>query len=237
MSALKETLTDEMTKVFDATWNVRDGQVVPKTADVVLSNGAVKLHAVVLYADLARSTQLAMDVDRRVAAKVVRAYLATMTRLVNANGGTVRSFDGDRVMGVFVGDRKNTNAAECALRMNHLVTNWLRPKAEAKFPSLRAKGFVIQHCVGMSRSDVLVARAGVRGSNDLVFIGAAPNIAAKLSEIRNSPWHSYMTKTVFERVHEDAKLSTTGKDLWKAVTREIDGKTWSLYKSNWSREP
>ena len=53
----------------------------------------------------------------------------------------------------------------------------------------------------------------------------------------NSPWHSYMTKAVFERVHKDAKLSTTGKDMWTAVTREIDGKKWSLYKSNWSREP
>ena len=182
ISALNDTLTDEISKVFTATWSVRDGQVVPKTEDVLLSNGAVKLHAVVLYADLARSTQLAMDFDRSVAAKVVRAYLATMTRLVKANGGTVRSFDGDRVMGVFVGDRKNTNAAECAFRMNHLVTKLLRPKAEAKFPSLKSKGFVIQHGVGMSRSgDALVSAAlAYRGSNDLVFVGAAPNIAAKL---------------------------------------------------------
>ena len=30
-----------------------------------------------------------------------------MTQLVKSNGGEVRSFDGDRVMGIFIGDGKN----------------------------------------------------------------------------------------------------------------------------------
>lgn len=237
ISSLADTLSTDVAKIFNATWSIRDGQVVPKTDDVVLANGAVKLHVVVLYADLARSTQLAMKFDRSVAAKIVRAYLSSMTRLVNSSGGVVRSFDGDRVMGVFIGDSKNSNAAECALKMNHLVTKILRPKAEAKFPSLVSKGFKIKHCVGISRSDVLVVRGGVRGSNDLVFVGAAPNIAAKLSEIRNSTWHSYITKSVYTRLNHDAKFSSKGENMWTAVTREIAGESWSLYKSSWRREP
>jgi adenylate cyclase len=229
-------LGSDIGKVFNATWNIRDGQVVPQTDDVVLANGAVRLHAVVLYADLARSTQLAMNFDRSVAAKVVRAYLSSMTRLVNSNGGVVRSFDGDRVMGIFIGKSKNSNAAECALKMNYLVTKILRPRAEAKFPSLVSKGFKIKHCVGISRSDVLVVRSGVRGSNDLVFVGVAPNIAAKLSEVRNSPWHSYITKTVYSRLNNDAKFSG-GENMWTAVSRKIAGKSWSVYKSNWRWTP
>ena len=231
-------MSSDIGKVFNATWSIRDGQVVPKTDDVVLANGAVKLHAVVLYADLARSTKLAMQFDRPVAAKIIRAYLSSMTRLVKASDGVVRSFDGDRVMGIFIGDSKNSNAAECALKMNYLMTKVLRPKAEAKFPSLVSKGFKLKHCVGVSRSDVFVVRGGVRGSNDLVFVGAAPNIAAKLSEVRNSNWNSYITKAVYNRLNDSAKFSNkSGKNMWTAVTREIVGESWTVYKSGWWREP
>lgn len=178
-----------------------------------------------------------MKFNRSAAAKIVRAYLSSMTRLVNSSGGVVRSFDGDRVMGIFIGNLKNSNAAECALKMNYLVTKILRPKAEAKFPSLISKGFKLKHCVGVSRSDVLVVRGGVRGSNDLVFVGVAPNIAAKLSEVRNSHWNSYITKAVYTRLSDDAKFSSSGENMWTNVTREIAGKSWSVYKSSWWRKP
>jgi hypothetical protein len=37
-------------KIFNTTWNRRDGQMLPKTEDVDLSDGAVLLDAVLLYA-------------------------------------------------------------------------------------------------------------------------------------------------------------------------------------------
>jgi class 3 adenylate cyclase len=236
MSTLKDALSSEVSKALEATWDRREGQVVPKTADVALSNGAVNLHAVVLYADLVGSTELALAFDRRMTAKVVRAYLSSMTRLVKDTGGVVRSFDGDRVMGVFVGEGQNSSAAECALKMNYLVDKILRPGAEARFKTLASKGFEIEHCVGVARSDALVVRGGVRGSNDLVFVGAAPNLAAKLSEIRDGG-SSYFTKSVYDGMDDNAKISSTGENMWTAVTREISAESWTLYKSSWRREP
>ena len=102
MSAASDKLGSDVRKILDTTWSVRSGQVVPKTEDVALENGAVKLDVAILYADLAHSTQLARK-NKSVAAKVVRAYLSTMTRLVNDSGGTVRSFDGDRDRPPFTG--------------------------------------------------------------------------------------------------------------------------------------
>ncbi len=234
--AISDDIETEIGRIFSATWNVRDGQVVPKTEDINLSNGAVKLDAVVLYADLYHSTELARTFPRSVAAKVVRAYLSSMTTLINKIGGEVRSFDGDRVMGVFVGENKNSAAAKCALQMNYVVTKVLRPMAEEKFSSLAKEGFVVQHCVGIASSDVFVVRGGVRGSNDLVFIGSAPNIAAKLSEIRNSPWHTYITHTVFGNLNEKSRLSD-GKDMWTAVKCKIGAEEWDCYKSTWTWKP
>jgi len=234
--ALNDEIGTEIGRILSATWDSRDGRLVPKTEDVNLSNGAVKLDAVLLYADLYHSTELARTFQRSVAAKIVRAYLSSMTTLVNKIGGEVRSFDGDRVMGVFVGDNKDSAAAKCALQMNYIVTKVLRPKAEEKFPSLKEKGFAVQHCVGVASSDVFVVRGGVRGSNDLVFIGSAPNIAAKLSEIRNSPWHTYITHQVYGKLKDSSKY-VDGKDMWTAVKCTLGAEKWDCYKSTWTWRP
>ena len=234
--ALSDAIDTEIGRIFDATWDSRDGRLVPKTEDVNLSNGAVKLDAVLLYADLCHSTELARTFPRSVAAKIVRTYLSSMTTLINRIGGEVRSFDGDRVMGVFVGANKNSAAAKCALQMNYVVTKVLRPRAEEKFPSLKEKRFAVQHCVGIASSDVFVVRGGVRGSNDLVFIGSAPNIAAKLSEIRSSPWHTYITHQVYANLNDASKYSD-GKDMWISVKCTLGAETWDCYKSSWTWKP
>jgi class 3 adenylate cyclase len=236
-STFETKLDGDVRKILETPWKIRAGLVVPNTEDVALTDGAVKLDAVMLYADLAHSTRLARKFDRSVAAKVVRAYLSTMTQLVKNAGGEVRSFDGDRVMGVFVGKSKNSSAANCALKMNHVVTKVLRPKAEAKFPSLVKTGFHLAHCVGVHGSPVLVVRGGVRGDNDLVFVGSAPNLAAKLSEIRNSPYHSYITHAVYGNLNTHAKTSSEGKQLWEKVRIKLGDETWECYRSGWSRSP
>jgi class 3 adenylate cyclase len=234
--ALADKLDSDVSTIFGTSWNIRDGQVVPATDDVTLSNGAVGLQAVVLYADLANSTKLARTFERTTAAKVVKAYLSTMSQLVKDAGGEVRSFDGDRVMGVFVGGSKNTSAAKCALQMNYVVREILVPKAERWF-GLKQKEFALQHCVGVAGSEVLVVRGGVRGSNDLVFVGSAPNIAAKLSEIRNSPYHSYITWDVYGNLADEAKISADGVDMWASAKCALGDETWACYASRWQWKP
>lgn len=231
-------LDSDIGTIFNAVWNIRDGNVVPETQDVALANGAVRLDAVFLYADLFHSTELQRKFDNRMVAKIVRAYLSSMSQLIKSHGGKVRSFDGDRVMGVFIGDAKNSNAAKCGLKMKHTVDQILRPKAEAKFSSLTTKGFKIRQCAGIARSEVLVVRGGVRGSNDLVFIGTAPNIAAKLSELRTTPYNTWIAHNVYSRLNEEAKFGGDPKqNMWTADKRKLAGEEWRLYKSSWSWKP
>lgn len=234
---LAETIARDIGNILDAVWDIRDGQVVPHTEDVALSNGAVRLQAAFLYSDLAHSTELARRFPNSMAAKIVRAFLASMSRLIRSNGGEIRSFDGDRVMGVFIGDGKNSAAAKCALQMNHVVTQLLRPKAEAKFSSLSSKGFTIRHCVGIHTGDVLVVRGGVRGHNDLVFVGSPPNLAAKLSDVRNPPYHSFITHHVYEKLNVASKYGRDEKNMWTHQELTLSGETWDCYKSSWRWEP
>ncbi len=90
-------------------------------------------------------------------------------------------------MGIFVGKTKNTPAVRCALKINHVFLNIIKPKLIAKYPTLASGSYKLAHCVGVDTSEVLVIRGGVRNNNDLVWVGRAPNVAAKLSALRESP--------------------------------------------------
>jgi adenylate cyclase len=178
---LNEDFADKISKILTASWDVRDGQVVPDTDSVALLNGAVRLDATVLFADLAESSKLATDFHQYTAAKIIRIFIYCMCRLVTSHGGTVVSFDGDRIMGVFLGDSKNTQSAKCALKMNYVVTQMIEPAVQNYFASVRQAGFSISHCTGIDTGRILVVRAGQRGSNDLVWVGRAPNPGRQLS--------------------------------------------------------
>jgi adenylate cyclase len=234
--ALKADLQAKVNEILTVDWNIREGNVVPDTDDVALSNGAVRLEAAYLYADLADSTTLARDFDRRTAARVVRAYLHVMSKLVRTWGGEIRSFDGDRVMGIFIGDAKRSSAATCCLKMNWAFLNIVRPTVEARRPVLKKGGYTLEHCAGVDIGEVLVVRAGVRGSNDLISIGGAPNIAAVLSDLRNPPYRSYITKAVYDRLRVEAKNAKDGRTMWEAHSLTIKNQARTIYRSkfHWS---
>ncbi|WP_406466460.1 adenylate/guanylate cyclase domain-containing protein [Streptomyces sp. NBC_01594] len=233
---LAEDVEKAVTSVVCAGWNTRKGTVVPATENVNLSNGAVEIDAVYLYADLADSTGLARDFERTTAAKVIRAYLDATCKVIRARGGEIRSFDGDRVMAIFMGGTKKTDAVKCALQINHAVQKIVRPKVEANLSSIKTKGFEIKHCVGIDSGTAMVVRGGVRGHNDLVSIGRAPNVAAKLSDVRNGKYRTYITKAVFDGMLDSAKFNSPDKrPMWEGpYTREVGGEKLTVYKSAWT---
>lgn len=239
---LAEDIDEAVKSVVNSDWNVRTGTVVPTTDTVSLKNGAVEVDAVYLYADMANSSGLAREFPPKTAAKVIRAYLDSTCRVIKARGGEIRSFDGDRVMAIFMGDSKNSDAAQCALNIKYVVTNIVRPVLEAKLASLKTKNFELQHCVGVASGTALIVRGGVRGSNDLVSIGRPPNVAAKLSDVRAWPYASYITSDVFSRLKDNVKYYKPGtsdqKVMWEGpYTRDAGGANVSVYRSKWTWKP
>lgn len=229
---LKDDLASRVADILMVPWDLRDGKVVPETEAVNLNNGGVRLEAVYLYADLADSTTLARDFDKRTAARVVRSYLHVMSRLVTTHGGAIRSFDGDRVMGVFLGDAKRSNAAKCCLKMKWALRYILQPAVDQKFPNLKRDGYVPEHSAGVDVGQVLIVRAGVRGSNDLISIGSAPNVAATLSDLREGRYRSFITAAVYDRLSDESKLSK-GVDMWERRSLVIKGQRTPIYRSSY----
>jgi adenylate cyclase len=236
--ALLDDLSSGVGDTLRTSWDLREGRVVPSSDDVALIGGGVRFDGTVLYADLAQSSRLATEFQQRTAAKVLKAFLLCCTKIITAHGGTVTSFDGDRVMGIFIGDMKNTNAAKTALKINYAVQQIIMPKAEAYFASMKEISYGIDHAVGVDTSNILAVRAGQRGSNDLIWIGRSPNLAAKLSDIREVRYRSYITKDVFDVLHESAKKSEPEKkDMWEQCSFKWIGESWTIYRSHWRWEP
>lgn len=237
--ALKDDVANEIDGILSQPWNDRDGTVVPSTNDVALAGGGVHLDVTVLYSDLADSTELVMEHDRRTAARVMKCFLATCTRIIKAQGGDIRSFDGDRVMGIYIGDYKNSSAAKTALKINWAFENLLKPRIHEKYSSVKNGTYQLNYATGIDSSKVLAVRGGVRGSNDLIWVGRAPNVAAKLSNIREPLYRSYITADVYKKMNDEAKYTAKDGqrvDMWEARSHSsVPGMT--IYRSSYLWEP
>ncbi|GEK80147.1 adenylate/guanylate cyclase domain-containing protein [Agrococcus baldri] len=209
--SLADDLRDYAKKTHDTAWSRREGQKVPSTDGVSLGNEAVDLDAVVLYADLKDSTGLVKGYKDWFSSEVYKNYLYTVSRVIRAHDGAVTAFDGDRVMGVFIGGSKNSNAAKVALKINWAVREILQPAMDARYPKNTYK---LQQKVGIASSSTMVSRTGIRGSNDLVWVGNAANIAAKLAAL-HSEYPTYITAAVYNSLSAKVKFGGDPKrDMW-----------------------
>lgn len=237
MAVNEAFLVDRVTTLFDTTFDGRDGRVVPESSDVALRDGAVKIEAAFLYADLAGSAKLSKVCPWSTTAKIIRAFLDCATRLIIKHGGVVRSFDGDRVMGIFIGDGKNSAASNCGREIHWAVRNIIQSQAEKKFQSIRNNGIQIRHGVGIDVGEVHAVRSGIRDNNDLIWIGKAASFSAKLSDVRDSPYHTYISSRCFKMLNKAAEFDDEGKNMWTKATFSFAGEAETVYKTNHWKKP
>lgn len=227
--ALADDILNEVTEIFKESWQNVNGQVIPKVEDIALTNKGTFLEAVVLYADMADSTKLVMDHTPEFASEIYKVFLKTCCRIIRSEGGEITAFDGDRVMAVFIGDSKNSSAAKTALKINYAIPNIVNKQLIASYPN---KHFSIEYSIGIDSSKLLAIRAGIRGSNDIVWVGDSANLSAKLCSLRNNGKRIWITERVFNSLSEDKKYGGSPKQLmWERHTWQTYG--INVYCSTW----
>jgi len=225
--AFADDLRQQVDSIFKGQWTTREGLVVPEYDTVKLGNDAVKISGTVLYADLSASTNLVDNHEDYLCAEIYKAYLYCAARIIRIQGGVITAYDGDRVMGVFIGDSKNSSAAKCGLKINWAVKDIINPAISNQYPQIN---YAVQQTVGIDTSQLFVARTGVRGANDLVWVGRAANYAAKLTSL-DPAYPTRITKDVYESLNDESKYSN-GKDMWqKARWTSMDN--IDIYRSTW----
>jgi class 3 adenylate cyclase len=221
---LKEELEKAVKEIFASRWTPRNGTTVPEDKTIGLGNDAVKFKATVLYADLADSTEMVKTEPDYRAAEIYKTFLHCAAKIIRSEGGTITAYDGDRIMAVYIGDDKNPSAARTALKIKWAVNNIIRPTHKKQYPN---STYNLSHVVGIDTSDLFVARTGVRGANDLVWVGTSANYAAKMAALPDA-YSTYITAEVYNSLTQVTKLSN-GTNMWQAAT--WNGIT--IYRSNY----
>ncbi len=238
MPLTKKALTDKVDALFSEEFSQYDVTDVPVIEQKRLTHGAsgVAGEFTFLYVDMRRSSELANSHRRQTVARIFKAFHYAMVEIVKDKGGSVRSFDGDRVMAVFGGDGRINAAVEAALLMKGAKMDILAAKIKSKY-----QNETFDLGIGIASGPTLCIKAGVgydANNRDLVWIGNPPNLGAKLSDGAKEPDNTYICATTFNGLsagnrhtdHEGVK-----KDMWVARTLAFGGQTVNAYSCSWYR--
>ena len=226
---LKDGLIADCATVLANAWDEVDSRVVPVPADVTLGNTAKKLsQAVVLYADLDGSTAMVDNKYWWFSAEVYKTFLSAVAKIVKKEGGAITAYDGDRLMAIFFGAGSCDAAVRAGLRITWAVRYIINPAIKARYNT----DFVVRHTVGIDISDLRAVRTGVRGDNDLVWVGRAANYAAKLTTL-SSEKPTWITKAVHDQLSVGLRVNNS-VPIWETWTwtamkqHPIRSSTWEL---------
>lgn len=226
--ALKSDLESDIGNVFSQSWEETVGRVVPVPNDVGLNNKVVFLeNAVVLYADLDGSTKMVAENKWEFSAEIYKSFLLSAAKIIKSENGAITSYDGDRIMAIFIGAEKYDRAVISALKIRWVVLNVIQPRMQKSWST----EFKVKHTVGIDASNLRAVRTGVRGDNDLVWVGNAANWAAKLTTLPNA-YSTYITQAVYQNLSGACKISNN-KSMWElTVWSQQNNKP--IYRSHWN---
>lgn len=221
--SLSDELNQRVTDLAFTRWgHIPDARVLPDADDLTFGNTGERIEACMLYADIHRSTEMVDSLPATLAAAYYKAFLYCAGRIIKSRDGSIQAYDGDRVMGVFVGDQKEEDAVYTAFRILHAVQEIINPIFESANLLGHRK---LQHTVGIDVGQVLVAKAGVRNDKDLVWIGSAANYAAKLNSFEGLDinYATRITQSVYDRL-PTALLAHRGDVIWDGPYKNLGAK-------------
>ena len=168
--------------------------------------------------------------DTEFAAHVYKSYLVCAARIIRSENGTITAYDGDRIMAVYTGGSKDERAARTALKINFAVQEIINPAIKDKYPT---SNYSVRQVVGIDTSELFVARTGIRGFNELVWVGRAANHAAKLSSRSGPP--SQITAEVHDLLSEELRHDQDGRRIWTRTAAYETGHRTIYTSAEWWR--
>jgi class 3 adenylate cyclase len=237
------TVRDEINRETDSllagNYDVRPGNVVPTVESVTLGNTGVGIDAAMFFIDFRRSSKLVDSVRRQTAAKIYKAYLASISRITRENGGEIRNFTGDGILAAYVGDGRCDRAVKAAMQIKSALEVIVQPKLDQYFQRNAALQGVyrLDFGMGIDVGGVLAVKVGIAGTqnNNLIWVGNATNFASKMANLAAKPYNVYITQDVFNELSEDHQLSQ-GKNMWYYSNITIGGETAKVIRTEYRWE-
>ncbi|OOR05716.1 adenylate/guanylate cyclase domain-containing protein [Bacillus cereus] len=172
-----EKSLERMDAILDSSSLFEDKKTIPKRDDLTYTNGFY-VNCTSLFIDLRGSSQLPKVHQKRVLAKIYRAYISEMVALINGSSLCKEiNIVGDCVSAIFETPTKSDidEVFSIAYGMNSII-NILNYKLEKRnYKPIKAG-------IGLAYGRVLMIKAGYNGSgiHDVVWMGDAVNQASKM---------------------------------------------------------
>jgi adenylate cyclase len=190
---------------------IKEGGPVPGGDDprLTFGNTGVLFPAVTLFIDMRESTEALNSHRAQTVAKLHKAYLYIATDLIAANGGHIRSYNGDSVLAFWDGNGRAEveKAVRCAMNIKFMLD-----QCAGDFKKYREVDFGVGIDVGYVLC-VKVGKARNVNHNDLIWLGNAVNRAVVLSDKARDPKNVWISDEVRNLLNDNSKLSE-GKDMW-----------------------
>lgn len=220
------------------TYDVTNTRGVPMPEDIGLGAKAHSFEATSLFVDLRQSSAITNAFRRQTAAKMLKAYFEGTVRIIKMNGGEVRSFNGDGMLALFIGPAQADQAVKAAMQMKWFVRQVLQPQFNGLFTAAAKRGTRLDFSTGcgIDSGIVYAVRVGMKGTNDIAWVGRGTNTAAKLSNLLHHPRSIGVTGVVYDQLSEQC-LNSNGKAMWSSLIRETFGGAERHYRTttyHWS---
>jgi class 3 adenylate cyclase len=183
--------------------------VSPEVAQQLLESpeglrfGGEKRIVTVLMSDLRGYTRFAEQGDPALVMDVLNQYLARMTDIIVAHGGTINEFIGDAVFAVFGAPLAHPDHAEraaaCALGMQHAMADLNGRHAAAGLPRFEMG-------IGVNTGEAVVGNIGSEQRAKYAVVGSAVNIAARV-EGATVGGQVFITAPTYEAIRGVAEVS------------------------------
>lgn len=231
---IKEDLQSKVQDLVQTSWNgIPNATAIPDETTLTFGNSGSRLNVTVLYADLAGSTQMVDSIADILAAEYYKAFLHCASQLIRRHNGNIQAYDGDRVMGVYIGELQADDAVSTALELNYAVHEIINPTFLAQYGATHRQ---MKHTVGIDSGPVLAVKVGVRNAGELTWVGPAANYAAKLNSFSglDNDFSTRITENAFSLLKSNvSKLGSANEFMWEGPYNNT-GRTH--YRTRYSRQ-
>lgn len=223
---LKQDLQNKITSYVNEKFEILDTTIIPDSENnnLTFGNKGLKNEFAFLFVDIRKSSSLHETYGYTKAARIYKSFHDINVRIIESNEGEVRSFDGDRTMGVFSGKTKNSNAVKAAMQIQYSIRKILNP----------ILGTNITCGFGIDSGEILVIKVGKgrnKNNNDLVWLGKADNYASHLANEANNK--IIISSNVYDKLNNTSKFYQNA-DMWYSKKVNLkNGKIINCYESNY----
>ena len=157
-----------------------------------------------------------------VVAKLHMAYYNAIVRIAKADGGKIRSFNGDSLLLFFLGADSATaeKAVRSAFRMKYAITELVNPNLDDYKD--------INFGIGIDMGNIIATKVGIGGDDttkDLIWLGNAVNRSTKISDECEAPYHVGISDAVYNKLPNNLISYTTKEKTYFGI-QEIKHEVW-----------